>query len=398
MSDRSIRSGLSPGFIVVIVLLGAVAPLSTDMYLAAFPTMATEFGVGASTVQLTLTAVMIGLGAGQFVIGPISDSLGRRRLLLVCAFLCLVSSVVCALAPSVTVLIAMRFIQGATGGASMVLGRAVVADLTRGPATLHFMNALMAVGSIAAVISPVVGGQIIAWSGWRMVFWFITGVVALMLTVSALAVPESLPRDKRHRGGFVQFGRSVGLVLRDRAYTTYLVTIVAVHGSFFAYIAGSPFVLQQHMGLSVRTFSLVFGVNAVGLVAAAVLSMRLVSRANPLTLIRIGTVLVVAASAVLLVLVHTGLPTMAVLASLFVATAAQGLVGGNATGLAVGRARDHAGTASALVGALPFGFAGVIMPLVGLGYQPRTLGIVMLSCAAVGLAAVFLVPATSPEQ
>jgi len=396
-TTRRNRPGQGPGLVLVLVLLSALAPLSTDMYLAAFPGMAAEFGVGASTVQLTLTAFMVGLGVGQFVIGPISDSLGRRRLLLTCLFVCLLASVVCALAPSAAVLIGARAVQGALGGAGMVLGRAIIADRTRGPATLRFMNALMAAGSIAAVVSPVIGGQIVAWSGWRPVFWTLTGVVAFTLAVSVLVVPETLPRHLRHGGGFAEFTRGIGHVLSDRAYAAYLLTSMGTHGAFFAYISGSPFVLQEHMGIGVRTFSFVFGVNAVGLVLATVLSIRLVSRVNALLLVRAGVGIVAVATAVLLVLVHTGLPTMPMLVTLFIAVAAQGLVAGNVTGLAVSRARAHAGTASALLGALPFGFSAVMMPIVGLGYQPRTLGIVMLSCAVLAMAAVLWVPAAPPE-
>ncbi len=385
-------SGFHPAFVAVLVLLSAVAPLSTDMYLAAFPQMAVELGTSASMIQLTLTAFMVGLGVGQLIIGPLSDSMGRRRLLLVCIAVCLGSGVVCALAPSPLVLIAGRLIQGFTGGAGMVLGRAIVADLTRGPTTLRLMNALMAAGAIAAVIAPVIGGQIVAWSGWRMVFWVISGVMAFLLGMAAWAVPESLAPEKRRSVGFAEFGRGMGAVLSNRAYVAYLVTSVGSLGAFFAYISGSPFVLQEYMGLGVRAFALVFGVNAVGLVLVTFLSVRLVGRMKAVNLVRVGVATVGAAGIALLVLASVGLPTIPTLVALFVATASQGLVGGNVTGLGVSQTPDHVGAASALLGALPFGFSAILMPIVGLGFQPRTLAIVMLSCSVVALAAITRAP------
>lgn len=388
-------AGLGFTLVLTLVLLSTIPPFATDMYLAGFPQMAADLRTTATMVQLTLTAVMVGLGAGQLFIGPLSDSVGRRRLLLVCTGLCLLASVVCALAPSIPVLIAARLLQGFAGAAGIVLARASVTDLTEGVSTLRYMNILMAGGAIAPLLAPVVGGQLVAWSGWRSVFWVITGIVGAMLVAAVLRVPESLSPDKRRSGGFKELTQGIRAVIGDRAYVAYLVTTSAACGARFAYISGSSFVLQEEMGLSARAFSLIFGLNAVGLMLTTFASVRLVSRFEALNLVRVGTAVVVVGSVVWLILVPAGLPMVPALVTLFISTSAQGLIIGNATGLATSSARGHAGTASAFLGALQFGFAALITPLVGFGYQPRTMGILMLTCAVMALAPVIRAPGST---
>ena len=387
-----------PGLVLVLVMLTALTPLTTDMYLAAFPQMAVEFSASASMVQLTLTALMVGAGVGQLVIGPLSDSVGRRRLLLVCIAICLVAGVICALAPSVQVLIVARLVQGLTGGAGMVLGRAVIADRTSGPATMRLMNALIAAGAISAAVAPALGGQIIQWSGWRAVFWVLSGIVGAMLLASAFAVPESLTPEKRRSTGFVEFSRGIGELLRNPRFVAYLVAGIGGSGAFFAYLAGSPFVIQDYLGFGVRGFSIIFTLNAVGLVLVAMASMRLAGRVHAHTLVRIGLGIVITGSAALLLLTYAGVPTMPVLVILFAIVASQGLIMGNTMGLAVDQGLHRAGSGSALAGALPFAFAAVVMPIAGLGYQPRTLAIVMLVCSLVALVPVLWAPVAAEQE
>ncbi len=383
---------LSGVLVLVLALLNFIPPLCTDMYLAAFPQMAAGLSTTATMVQLTLTAFMIGLGVGQLLVGPLSDAVGRRRPLLVCTTLCLAASVVCALAPSVTVLITARLVQGLTSAASVVLGRAIIADLAKGPSVVRLMNVLMTVGAIAPVLAPVLGGQIAAWSGWRGVFWVITGTMAIMLFASVSAVPESLTPEKRQAGRLKELIQGVCVVLGDHSYVAYLATVIGCSGTMFAYISGSSFVLQEHMGLSAKTYSLIFGLNSVGMMLATSVSMRLAGWVKTLNLVRIGATILVLGSIAWLILTTVELPMIPALITLFSTTSAQGLIIGNATGLAVDHARDHAGTASAFLGALQYGFAAAVTPLVGLGYQPRTMGIVMLSCSVLALAPIIRPP------
>jgi len=140
--------------VATLALLAAVAPLAIDMYLPAFPEMAVEFGTSASAVQLTLTTFLIGLALGQLVFGPLSDRFGRRPLLLVGTLVCAVFSAASALAPTVELLAASRFLQGFAGAAGIVLGRAVISDRAHGPAAAKLFGLLVVVNAVAPVVGP----------------------------------------------------------------------------------------------------------------------------------------------------------------------------------------------------------------------------------------------------
>src|SRR5664279_88396 len=166
--------------IAVLALAAAISPFATDMYLAGLPRIAREFGVSTSTVQLTLTAFLLGLAVGQLTIGPLSDGIGRRAPLLVASAICIVASVLCAVAPTVGLLIAARFVQGFSGAAGAVLGRAVITDRTTGPTTARYFSLLLAISGVAPIIAPVTGAALLTPIGWRGILWVVTGVSALV--------------------------------------------------------------------------------------------------------------------------------------------------------------------------------------------------------------------------
>ncbi len=220
------------------------------MYLPAFPEMAGDLGASASGIQLTLTACLVGLGFGQLFIGPLSDAVGRRRPLLIGSAVCLVASVVCALAPNVEVLAVGRFVQGLSGAAGVVLARAIISDTARGAVAAKLLGVLMIINVIAPVVAPLSGGAIIATLGWRAVFWVLAGLTLLMLLGTMLWAKESLPPSKRIRGGFKATLVGVRKTLGNRNYVGYLLTFCFTFAALFAYIAASPFVMQNVMGLS----------------------------------------------------------------------------------------------------------------------------------------------------
>ncbi|UZN03134.1 multidrug effflux MFS transporter [Cellulomonas sp. S1-8] len=384
---------LAPALVAVLALLTAVAPLSIDMYLPGFPAMADELGTTASGIQLTMTAFLVGLGLGQLFIGPLSDGIGRRRPLLVGTTLCLVASVACALAPTVEVLAGARFLQGLGGAAGVVLARAVISDTSRGPAAAKLLGVLMIVSVIAPVVAPLAGGLIVARSGWRLVFWVIAALVAVMLVGAAVRARETLPVAERTRGGIGTTLATARDVLANRQYTGYVLTFGFAFAGLFAYISASPFVVQNIIGLSEGQFSLVFALNALAITVTSAVSAALAGRVPYRSMIGAGLAAATLAGAGLLAAALHGVPTVPTLVLLAVFQGSFGLVFGNATALALGEAGRHAGTGSAFLGFLQFALAAVVAPLVGIAGEDTAvpMGIAMVvSAVLAGLSFVVL--------
>ncbi|RMI02861.1 multidrug effflux MFS transporter [Cellulomonas triticagri] len=379
---------LAPATTVVLALLTAIAPLATDMYLPAFPRMATELGTSATAVQLSLTTFMVGLALGQLVIGPLSDQRGRRGLLIAGSAVCALAGVACALAPSVGVLIAARFVQGFSGAAGVVLARAVVSDRARGTAAAKLFGVMMLIQGVAPVLAPLLGGSLVTAVGWRGVFGILAAVSALMLVGVLALVPETLPRERRTGGGLATTLRDARTLLTNRRYLGWTGALVLGFAAMFAYISASPFVLQNILGLSVGQYSVAFAANALGLGVVAGLGTRLVDRYSPRRLLAVGVVAVAVLAVALLVdVVVLDLPRWPTLALLFLLVSALGLVFGNATTLATDEAAHAAGTGSALMGALQFGLGAAVSPLVGLRGEhdavPMAITVAVLAVGAV---------------
>lgn len=380
--------GLPLRLLLVLALLTTVGPFAIDMYLPGLPHLATDLGTDATRVQLTLTGFMVGLAAGQLVIGPLSDRLGRRRPLLVGALVCTASSLVCALAPTVAVLIAARFVQGFAGAAGLVIARAVVADLTTGRAAARTFSLLMTINGLAPVVAPLLGGIVIALSGWRAVFLALTGIAAVMALGALLVVPETLPPQARHGGGLRTLCRSTKSVLREPAFVGYAAALALCFGSLFAYISASSFVLQNVVGLSTGWFSVAFACNAFGIMAVSAANARLVKRVSPRRLLALAVIMLTVSSAVLLVLFAIGsIRAALVLPVLFVGVASLGGVFGNATALALEPVRHAAGAGSAVIGVLQYGMGAVVTPLVGIGgvMAAMPMAITMTACSVLAV-------------
>ncbi|WP_213577899.1 multidrug effflux MFS transporter [Rhodococcus sp. USK13] len=351
----------------VLALLSAIAPLATDMYLPGLPVMAESLRTSAPSVQLTLTTFMAGLGIGQLVVGPLSDGLGRRRLLLAATVVTTIAAMVCALAPSVQTLIAARLFQGLSGGAAIVLARACIADRARGDNAARLFSIMMIIGGVAPVIAPLIGGALLGPVGWRGIFWVLAGAGFVMVLGVLTLVPETLPVEKRHGGGLAALARNLRYVVGNRVYLGYALTFIFGFGALFAYISASPFVVQNVLGLSPGQFSIVFAINASGMVIAAIANTRLLGTFRARQLLGFGVTVLLVGGAVLLIAATTiDAPSWwMLLVPLFVSVASLGFVMGNATALAQGEVTEASGTGSALLGAGQFGLAALVSPLVG---------------------------------
>ncbi|TYK45836.1 multidrug effflux MFS transporter [Actinomadura decatromicini] len=376
--------------LVLIGVLGALtalAPLSIDMYLPALPRLTSDLSTGAAQTQLTLTACIVGLAAGQAVAGPLSDAFGRRRPLLIGLAAYAAASLLCAAAPTVETLIALRLVQGFAGAAGIVIARAIVQDLYDGVAAAKFFAALMLVNGLAPILAPVIGGQLLRLMPWPGVFAVLAGIGVALFLGALLGLRETLPPGERETGGLRATARTFRELAADRAFVGYALTLGMAFAALFTYISGSPFVLQDIYGLSPQQFSVVFGVNSLGIVAAGQLSGTLAGRVALRRLLAAGLVVVALGGAGLLVAVLAGLGLRGVLPALFLVAFGEGLIGPNATALALsGRPPRVAGSASALLGVATFALGGAAAPLAGIA-GPDTAVPMALTIAVVALLA-----------
>jgi MFS transporter, DHA1 family, multidrug resistance protein len=378
----------------VLGLLTAVAPLSIDMYLPAFPAMATEFGTSASAIQLTLTTFMIGLALGQLFIGPMSDRFGRRPLMLAGTLVCIGAGVACALAPNIALLAAFRFVQGFSGAAGVVLSRAVISDRARGAMAARYFSIMMIINGAAPVVAPLIGGSLMGFIGWRGVFWILTGLAVAMFIGVSVVLGETHPPEHRTTGGLTAMMRNAASVFRNRCFIGYTLTFAFGFTVMFSYIAASPFVLQNVLGLSTIAYSCAFASNAVGLVVMNAVNARIVGRFGQRRLLHLGVSLLVVFSTLLLVDAILGPVLWATLLLLWCAVTSLGLVVANATALALDEVRHVAGSGSAVLGALQFGLAAVVAPLVGIAGDHTALPMAIAMVASALIAAAALVTLT----
>lgn len=372
--------------ILILGSLAALGPLSIDMYLPAFPDMSRSFGASASSIQLSLTACMLGMALGQIIVGPLSDVRGRKRPLLLALSAYLLASLACAFAPTIEVLIALRFVQGAAGASGIVISRAIVRDLFEGPELTKFFAALSLVNGTAPILAPIIGGQILRFGDWRIVFYLLAILSTLMLIAVAFRLPETLPVHHRVEGNLKTTFGTFGRLLSDRTFIGYAFAQAFAMGAMFAYISGSPFVLQNIYGASPQQFSFLFGLNGIGIILAAQTAGRLAGRVDSEKMMRIALTVVAAAGICLFLALTLSDSLILVMIPLFFVVSSVGMISTLGFTLAMQNYGSTAGSASALLGLLPMLVGSLVSPLVGvMGEEsalPMGLIIMTLDCLA----------------
>lgn len=386
-------NALSGWVIGVLALLNAVTPFSIDMYLSAFPAMAAEFGTSPSHIQLTLTTFLVGLAVGQLIIGTLSDQYGRRRPLILGTLACAVVSLACAAAPSIAVLIGLRFAQGFCGAAGVVIARAVIADHARGARAARLFALMMVIGVLGPITAPVLGGAVVTELGWRAVFVALATLNVLTLLGVVFVVEESLPEDRRRPGGLAALGNSARSVLGNRYYLGYTLVMAFTAAAIFGYVAASPFVVQDILGFSPGAYSMVFGSCALAVGAGTLTSARLVRSYSPRHVLMGGVTALLVVTALMLLNVTTGrLSGWATIALMAGFMAGIGFIYANATALAITEVPHAAGTGSAVLGFLQYAMGAVTPPLVGLRgeHSAVPMGVVMFGAATAVALSLFV--------
>ncbi|MCM3161494.1 Bcr/CflA family multidrug efflux MFS transporter [Metabacillus litoralis] len=371
--------------------LGLLGPFTIDMYLPSFPTIVEDYHTKASLVQISLTTCLLGLGLGQLVIGPMSDVQGRRKPLLIFIILYLLASLSCAISPNIYIFIASRFIQGFAAAGGLVISRAVVRDLYSGKELTKFFALLMLVGNLGPIVAPIVGGGILAFTNWTGVFFVLACVGFILFLTVSWKLEETLPEEKRVPSNFKQIVKNFGSLLKDRQFAGYALTQGFIIAGIFAYVSGIPFVYQNIYGVTPQQFSFLFGVNGIALIIGSQSVGRLNDMISEKTFLKIGLILSNTAGALLLIALLLKAPIIAVAIPIFFLVASIGIISTTSFALAMDTQGHIAGSASALLGLLPFVLGSLTAPLVGIAgeYNAIPMGIVIFSASFLAFLSYF---------
>jgi len=396
------RAENPPSRVRMITVLGALValgPLTIDMYLPALPKIADDLSVSSSVAQLTLTGTLAGLALGQLIVGPLSDSLGRRRSMMAGIVLHMLASVLCLFAPNIAVLGVARGLQGMGAAAAMVVAIAVVGDLYAESVAATVMSRLMLVLGVAPVVAPSLGAAVLLKASWHWVFAALVVLAGGLLLLASLALPETLPASHRRPLHLRSIGATYVELLRDARFVILVLVAALGMSGLFAYIAGASFVLQGHYGLDQQAFALVFGAGAVALIGATQFNVVLLRRFAPQTIVLWALAAAVVAGVVFVGLSYQHIGGLAgFVVPVWFILAAMGLVIPNAPAVALSRHPDAAGTAAALLGAAQFGLGAAVAPLVGvLGNNEIALALVMTAGMVIALLALLAVGVPAAE-
>lgn len=373
----------------ILILLGmltAFGPFVTDMYLPSLPVMGEYFNTSSSMVQLGLTTSMIGLAVGQIFFGPLSDRYGRRIPLQVAMWLFIVSTVCCLFAQNIQQFVAFRLIQGIAGAGGIVIARSIATDKFSGRDLAKMLAIIGAINGIAPVVAPIIGGVFTEAIGWQGIFGILL-VLGVLLLIGCIRFRESLPKENRLATKWADTFHSFKVVLKNKQFVCYVLQLAFAQGVLFAYIASSPFIIQQHYGYSPFAFSVCFSVNAIAIGGAAAFSVKFRRPANGTLIGCMGMLIFSLLECAALALgCSFWIYELLLLAVLFM----MGMTFTISTALAMECERDNAGTASALLGAVCFSFGGIVSPLVGIGNILVSTGVIFVICSLCSLSCILL--------
>lgn len=389
---------MNPNLKMIAILAGisAIPPISTDIYVPAFPVITRAFDVPAAQVQLSLTSNLLGLACGQIFFGPVSDVYGRRRPLILSLIAFIIASFACALVNDINSLIALRFIQGLAGSGGVVLSRAITFDKYKGQSLTEVVALLLVINGIAPIAAPVIGGQLTAHLGWRAIFIVLGFCGCGLLASSWLGLGESLPKEQRTSSSIGSILHSFAVLFKNKVYLAYFAIHCLMMGGLFAYIAASPFILQNIYGLTPVGFSICFAVNGFGMMISTKLAAGLIMRFSERSQLKMTTTVFTCAGVAIAaahMLGSLSLPLLLVL--LFAAACCIGISECNSFSLAMQAISANAGSASGLLGIGSFLLGALMTPLVNLGSSfIASLGVIIAITGGIS----FLTLLQTPKQ
>jgi DHA1 family bicyclomycin/chloramphenicol resistance-like MFS transporter len=383
-------------YVLLLGALTALGPFTVDLYLPAFPLLQDAFATDEAAIQLTLTGTMIGFAFGQLLVGPLSDTVGRRLPLLLATALHVVASMTAAVAPNLALLGASRVAMGFGAAAGAVAAMAIVRDLFGGKRLVVMLSRLALVTGVAPVVAPLIGSMLLGVMPWEGIFWVLAAYGALMLLAALFVIPETLPRERRHERGASTVWQRYRSVLTDRVYVGLLIIGGLTFAGLFSYLSASPFLFQESYGFDEVQYGLLFASNSLGLVVGNQVAARLAARFGPQWVLAFSTVVLVVSATLIVVFDQLGLGLWGTAIPLWFFMTACGFTFPCVQVLALDRHGKAAGTAASLLGASNAGVAGLISPIVGAvagpeGITGTSMAVVMIGCALVAVITLWAV-------
>ena len=381
---------------VFLGMMTAMAPLATDMYLPALPTMQLDFGISASAAQLTLTMTMLGMSLGQIFAGPVSDYYGRKKPLVIGMLVFTVATLGCVLAEDIAIFLFFRFIMGFAGASGIVVAKAIARDVCEGAELTRFFAMLMMVNGLAPILAPVLGGQILLFTSWRGIFVVLVAVGAALLAATLVYRETLLPEARLSgiRDSFAKFP----MLLKNRYFLGHCLLQCFVFGGFFSYLAGSSFVFQNIFQVSPQVYGLIFGGIGAGLMLSGALPARLAGQVADVKMLQMSLLVSLCGSLLLLASFWFGAGLWMVLPVLFITIVPLSVLGAASFSLALSRQGKNAGSASALVGFFSMILGGCMMPLVGIAGEHTAIPMCILMISGYGLGYLTYLFMIAPEH
>lgn len=381
-------------FILTLGALTMLGPMAIDLYLPALPAIALDMGEPLSKIQFTLSAYTIGFAFGQLLYGPLADRFGRQKVLLPGLVGYIITNIMAALCTDANQLIIVRVLQAMAGAAVMVTIPAMVRDLFPRQESAKALSSILLVMTVAPLVAPLLGGQILKFAGWQSLFIFLAVLACFAMGLALWRVPETLPEEKRLIVPPKQLAATYLSVLKNREAMGCILCHGFFFGGMFAFIAGSPFVYIELYGIDPESYGFVFGLNIIAMAIMNMVNIRLIGRVPLFNILRTGSISAAVAACALLLSAKTGNVGLAgIVIPIVVYVGCIGLTGPNSNALALAHFPRSAGTANAMAGALRFSIGAATAAMVGFLHDGTAtpMAIVMAGCGILSVMSLLLV-------
>ena len=347
--------------ILILGLLSMLMPLSIDMYLPSMPTIAQDFNVADATVQLTISCYLLGFSFGQLLFGPITDSYGRRYVLIAGLIIFIVAALICGIASNINQLITARFFHGIAAAATSIVINALMKDIYRDRDEFSkMMSFVMLISNVAPLLAPIIGGFILYWFNWQANFYTISLTALIGLALVIIFIPETLSKAKRSKFSFTRILSNFITLFRHGQVLAYMMISAFAGAGLFSFLSLGPFVYMNLHGVASTHFGYYFALNIIVMVFMNTLNSRLVKHVGSFKMMQLGLFIqfIMAIGLMIVTLFNLGFIYLVICIAGYIGC--MSTIGGNSMAIILDFYPHIAGTASSLAGTIRFAVAGAV--------------------------------------